>query len=273
MGVIVLASGHDVMGLVARLTVDLGVPLTGLILLIAGLWERSRSRQKSRPGYPYPPGPPPMGYPGPPQPYPGYPPSPNYPPYPGYPPYPAPAPPRRASGASTTLITIGAVVLALGIFGDVANAVRRLGQHQQRTSMRVGECITQMAYRSESFTSSRDHDCANPANTYLLAAKGGSSATCPDGKREGSLYDRYTDSSTILCFALNLRQGQCYLIAGQQSSPEISLGDCNATQAGEMRVAQRIDGTTDTSGCADGDKGVSYPTPPIVYCLEKLSSF
>jgi hypothetical protein len=272
MGVIALASDHDFARALGAVTFAVGVPLIGLILLIVGLWQRSSGRRRSRPGYPYPP---PTGYPGPPQPYPGYPPPPGYPPYPGYPPQ-QPPPRRRASGASTTLITIGAVVLAFGIFGivgHVAGALKRLGEHQERTSMRVGECITQMAYRSESFTSKSDNDCANPANTYLLAAKGGSSASCPDGKREGSLYDRYTDSSTILCFALNLKQGQCYLIAGQQSSPEISLGDCNVAQTGLMRVAQRIDGTTDTSGCPDGDKGVSYPTPEIVYCLEKVSSY
>jgi hypothetical protein len=268
MGVTVLASDHDIGVALGQMMFAVGVPLIGLICLVIGFWERSRSRRKSRPAYPYPP--PPMGYPQ--QPYPGYPPHPGYPPYPGYPPQQSPAP-RRTSGASTALITIGAVVLLLGIVGDFASAVRRLGEHQEHTSMRVGECITQMDYHSESFTSSRDNDCANPANTYLLAAKGGSSATCPDGKREGSIYDRYTDSTTIMCFALNLKQGQCYLIGGQRSSPEITLGDCNSTQAGEMRVAQRIDGSTDTSGCPDGDKGVSYPTPAIVYCLEKVSSF
>jgi hypothetical protein len=180
------------------------------------------------------------------------------------------APLRRASGASTTLITIGAVVLTLGILGDFVNAASKLAKHADRTSMRVGECVTQMAYRSESFTSSPGNDCASPVNTYLLAAKGGSSATCPDGKREGSVYDRYTDGSTILCFALNLKQGQCYLVSGERDSPRLSLGDCNDTQSGVMRVVQRIDGSTDSSGCPPGVKGVGYPTPPIVYCLERV---
>lgn len=268
MGVTLLASG--VAETAARLAFDVGVPLIGLICLVIGLWERSRNRRRSRPGPPFPA---PTGYPGP---YMGYPGShTGYPhPYPGPPHlgYPTPAPPpRRASKSSTALITIGAVVLAFGIFGNLAVGLSRFAKHQAHTSMRVGECITQMAYRSESFTSSPGNDCANPANTYVLAARGGSAATCPDGKREGSVYDRYTDGSTILCFALNLKQGQCYLVSGDRDSPKLSLGDCNDTQSGVMKVAQRIDASTDTSGCPAGTKPVSYPTPPIVYCLERAA--
>jgi hypothetical protein len=162
-------------------------------------------------------------------------------------------------------------VLVFGIVGNVTAGLSRLAEHAEHTSMRVGECITQMAYRSESFNSSPGNDCATPANTYLLAAKGGPSATCPDGKREGSVYDRYTDNSTILCFALNLKQGQCYLVSGERDSPKLSLGDCNDTQSGVMRVVQRIDGSADTSGCPADAHGVSYPTPPVVYCLQKIA--
>jgi hypothetical protein len=266
-GVTILAS-RDAAYVAGELTVTLGIPLIGLICLLIGLWTRSRSRRQPHPGYPYPPGPPPMGYPGPypGPPYPGYPP----PPYPGYPPRVAPTP-RRASGSSTTLITIGGVVLALGIFGDFATGVSGLAKHQQHTSMRVGECITQTSYRSESFNSSPNNDCANPMNTYQLAAKGGSSATCPDGKREGSIYDRYTDDSTILCFALNLKQDLCYEFGPDLNHPTMSLGACNDTVTRQIRVVQRLDGSTDNSECPPGVKGISYPTPPVVYCLEKAS--
>ena len=204
-----------------------------------------------------------MGYPGPPPTnYPG-------PPYPGYPP--PVAPPRRASGASTALITIGTVVLVLGIIGDFANVASRLAKRQEHTSMRVGECITQMSYRSESFTSSPNNDCANPMNTYQLASKGGSSATCPDGKREGSIYDRYTDDSTILCFALNLKQDLCYELGPDPNHPTMNLSSCGDTVSRQIRVVQRIDGSTDRSSCPEGGKGISYPTPAVVYCLERAS--
>ncbi|MEZ0349857.1 hypothetical protein [Mycobacterium sp. pR1184] len=256
MGVTLLASEHDVGVALGEAAFAVGFPLVGLICLIVGLWERSRSRRRQRPGYPYPP---PMGYPGPQQPYPGYP---SY-----------GVPPRRTSGASTALITIGAVVLVLGIVADFVNATSRLAKSQERTSMQVGECITQMSYRSEAFNSSPGNDCADPVNTYLLAAKGGPSAQCPDGKREGSIYDRYTDSSTILCFALNLKQGQCYLVSGERDRPKLTLGDCNDHESGVMRVVQRIDGTANSSDCPSGLNGVSYPTPPVVYCLERASPY
>jgi hypothetical protein len=263
MGVTVLASDYDVAPVAGRLAFDLGIPLIGLICLVIGLWTRSRSRRQPRPAYPYPPGPRPMGYPGPPPTnYPG-------PPYPGYPP--PVAPPRRASGASTALITIGAVVLVLGIVGDFANVASRLAKRQEHTSMRVGECITQMSYRSELFNSSPNNDCANPTNTYQLASKGGSSATCPDGKREGSIYDRYTDDSTILCFALNLKQDLCYELGPDPNHPTMKLSSCGDTVSRQIRVVQRVDGSTDRSSCPEGGKGISYPTPAVVYCLERAS--
>ncbi len=259
MGVTVLASGGAAY-VAGELTAALGIPLIGLICLVIGLWERKRSRART-PAYPYPPGPPPMRYPGPPpMNYPG-------PPYPGYPP--PVAPPRRASKSSTALITIGGVVLAFGIFGNLAAGVSRLAKHQQHTPIRVGECITQMSYRSESFSSNPNNDCAYPDNTYQLAAKGGSSATCPDGKREGSIYDRYTDDSTILCFALNLKQGLCYQVGPDPNHPTMSAGSCSDTVTRQIRVVQRIDGSTHTSDCPPHVKGISYPTPPVVYCLER----
>ena len=196
------------------------------------------------------------------------PPYPGFPPYPGYPPHVAPAP-RRASGSSTALITIGGVVLALGIVGNLAAGASRLAKHQQHTSMRVGECITQMCYRSELFNSSPNNDCANPTNTYQLAARGGSSASCPDGKRDGSIYDRYTDNSTILCFALNLKQNLCYELGPDPDHLTMDLGACHDTATRQIRVVQRIDDSTNTSDCPEGVKGISYPTPPVVYCLER----
>jgi len=73
-----------------------GIPLIGLICLVIGLWDRSRSRRQAHPGYPYPPRPS-MGYPGP---YPG-------PPYAAYPPHIYPQ--QRTGKSATALIIIGAV--------------------------------------------------------------------------------------------------------------------------------------------------------------------
>jgi hypothetical protein len=248
------------------LMVSLGIPLIGLICLVIGLWDRSRRRRQAHPGYPDPPGPPapPMGYPGP---YPG-------PPYPAYPPYGYPQ--QRTAKSATAFIIIGAVLLAFGILGNFARVAADMAGRSRPgatdTSMSVGECITQSAYVAQSFSSRPENDCANPANVDQLATKGGPLATCPDGKRDGSKYDHFSDESTILCFALNLKEGQCYQLTGDVHHPRLSLGDCNDPRPGLVRVVQRIDGGTDKSECPAGIKGsASYPSPPVVYCLDKAS--
>src|SRR5262245_53576497 len=89
------------------------VPLIGLILLIVGIVERTRSQNHPPPlppGYPASPYPqPPTGY-GPQVP-PGYPPFPPTPSGPPYPPYPPPGnwPPLRPKPRGTALIVAGAV--------------------------------------------------------------------------------------------------------------------------------------------------------------------
>ncbi|HWF27668.1 MAG TPA: hypothetical protein VG327_04685, partial [Mycobacterium sp.] len=90
----------------------------------------------------------------------------------------------------------------LGILGNFAHAVSKHAEGSRHdnsfaadTSMRVGECIGEIAYIGRLFKSQPDNDCTNPADVYELAAKGGPVASCPDGKREGSGYDRFTDES------------------------------------------------------------------------------
>jgi hypothetical protein len=139
-------------------------------------------------------------------------------------------------------------------------------------SMRVGQCIDQNAFLARSFSSSPDNDCANPANTYQLAFTGGPSANCPDGKRDHSVYNRYTDDSTILCFALNLKQGGCYQLTNGAENLTMRVGDCSEPQPSQDRVVQRIDGSTDKTRCPPGDKAIAYPTPARVYCLARADS-
>jgi hypothetical protein len=263
----VYASSEEAARHAGVLIARVGIPLIGLICLVIGLWDRSRNRRQSRPGYPYPPGPPPppVGYPGayPPPAYPGYP--------PGWPPQQRAA---KSSGKSATvLITIGAVVLAFGILGNLTRALTALGKSAaaSENSMRVGECIDQTAYSKRSFSSTSGSDCGNPANTYVLAAKGDAAGTCPDGKRDGSIYDRFTNNASILCFALNLKEDQCYEVGPDRDHPTMSLSNCGEARSRQIKVVQRIDGSTDNSQCPPGVKGISYPTPAVVYCLEKVS--
>jgi hypothetical protein len=242
-----------------------GIPIVGLILLIAGLRQRSQSRR-------LPPSANPMGPPGypPPSPYPdGYPPPqpPTYPPY--YPAgYPAPGP-RGSSG--TALVVVGSILLGLGvlgIMGQIANSASRVG-HSAR-SANVGQCVGAFAMRENNFTPA-PQDCDKPDSTLEVAAKGGPSATCPDGKREGSDYSILFDGTTTLCLLLNLKQDQCYAVSGGTKDPTFVATSCDGSATG-INVVKRIDGSTDAALCPAGTKPVSYQTPARLYCLERLQS-
>ncbi len=224
-----------------------GVTAIGLLCLITGLRSRNRAVPPVRvnAGDPYPPAPPtthPQA--------------------------------RRPVQSGTTLIVIGAVLLTLGALGLAGNLLRPNYPSPFDTdkSMRVGECIDQNAFLAMSFGSRRENDCANPANTYELAFRGGPSATCPDGKRDQSVYDRYTDDSTILCFALNLKQGQCYQPTNGAENSMMRPGDCGESQPTQNKVVRRIDGSADKTRCPPGDKAIAYPSPPRVYCLTPATS-
>jgi hypothetical protein len=254
-----------------RLMVALGVPAIGLACLIIGFWQRSRRPRQYfpqlpqyRPGYPYPPAPPPpIGYPGP---------YPAPPPYPGYPPA---VPPRRTAGKSaTTLITVGAVLLVLGGLNILSQAGRALSEHRGGGEglLRVGDCITESDYAAHHFDARPSGGCSDPAATYELAYKGGASDSCPDGKREHSIYERASNHSTTLCFIINLQQGRCYLFISDGTAVSLKPGDCGDPSRVQVKVAQRIDGSADTTQCPVDDRGIGYPVPARVYCLVKADS-
>ena len=271
MGVSVLAAG-DVAEVAGRLTFLLGIPLVGLICLIIGLWTRARSRRQPRPAYPYPPGPPTMGYPGPypPAPYPGT-------PYPGYPPYLPPQP--RAAKSSTTLIVIGSVVLAiggLGILGNIAYAASQRSHAKSQTgpsaAPQIGQCFTDWDVMGQFNKGSTPTDCNDPKATEELVSIGGSTETCPDGRRESSVYDVYFNEQSTLCFAANLKEGQCYMKMDDGKQTHLTPIPCDDPRYAQIKVLQRINGSTDTSQCPPGSKGISYPAPARTYCIEKAGT-
>lgn len=254
-----------------------GVPAIGLVCLVIGLVERSRGRRRA-PAYPPPQYPP--GFPVNPS-YP-YPPPPDYP-VPPYPAYPGPAagyPSRpRTPKSATTLITIGAVLLVLGILG---NAVRVLSEHGRASRTtgqstpstaagpQIGQCFSEFEVGMGSFD--RPTDCADPVATYELAAKGGPTTMCPDGKRDGSVYSRLTNESHILCFAANLQQGQCYLRTDERTTATWTPADCTESRYARFKVDKRIDGSTDSTQCPPETRANAFPKPPRLYCLVIVDS-
>ncbi len=242
-----------------------GIPIVGAILLIAGLRQRSQSRRPppsanpmAPPGYP-PPGPYQDGYP-PPQP----------PTYPSN--YPADYPPPRPRGSSgTALIVVGSILLGfgvLGILGQLANSASRVG-HSAR-SANVGQCVGAFTVQENNFTPA-PQDCDKSDSTLEVAAKGGPSATCPDGKREGSDYSILFDGTTTLCLMVNLKQDRCYSVSGGAKGPTFVAASCDGSPTG-IKVVKRIDGSTDAALCPEGTKPISYQTPPRLYCLERLEN-
>jgi hypothetical protein len=257
---------------VGYLTAEFGIPILGLVLLIVGLRQRSR-RRRQPPGYP-PPGPSPYGYPPPSGPIgSGYPYSPGPPAPPGPPPYyppgyPAPRPP---GSSGTALIVVGSILLGLGVLGILGGAANVVSQHRgSAQSADVGQCVGAFAMQHNDL-SPKPQDCDKPSSTWEVAAKGDRSANCPDGKREDSDYAVLFDGTTTLCLLLNLKQDQCYTMAGGAKDPAFVANSCDSSMPG-IKVVKRVDGSTDTTLCPTETKAVSYPSPARLYCLERLEN-
>jgi hypothetical protein len=169
------------------------------------------------------------------------------------------------------LIVVGSVLIAfgtLGVLGQLGKATSRTG-HANR-SANVGQCVAAFTMRDNNF-SPAPQDCSKPDSTLEVAAKGGSSATCPDGQREGSDYSILSDGTTTLCLMLNLKQDQCYSMSGGAKDPTFVATSCDSSSPG-IRVDKRVDGSTDASLCPSETKPVSYPSPARLYCLERLGN-
>jgi hypothetical protein len=241
----------------------IGIPLLGMILLIVGLQQRSRRRRLSP--FANPPTPYPYGYPYPYQPGPPQPPT--HPPY-----YPTgyPGPPRPGS-SGTALIVVGSILLGfgvLGVLGGVVDAASRAGR--SAGSANVGQCISAFSTREPSRTP-KPQDCDKPDSTLEVAGKGGSSAKCPDGKREGSDYSFLFDGTTTLCLMLNLKQGQCYSMSGGATDPTFVATACDGSNP-RIKVVKRVDGSSDGALCLAGTKAISYLSPARLYCLQRFEN-
>lgn len=224
------------------------------------------------PGYPPPPGP--YGYPPPPPHNTGYagqpPPAgpPTYPPY--YPTgYPMPRP-RTSSGAA--LIVVGSILLGVGVLGFVGNASHVFQRiERSESSANIGQCIAESNMRENNTTPAPAQDCDKPDSIFEVAAKGDGHAACPDGKLQDSLYAYRFDGTTTLCLMLNFKQEHCYTASGTAENPQFDAADCDGSGT-MVRVVKRVDGSSATALCPAGTKSIAYPTPPRLYCLERIEN-
>jgi hypothetical protein len=112
-------------------------------------------------------------------------------------------------------------------------------------------------------------DCQNPSAVMELVARGGANADRPDGKgRDDTDYTTPFWDNATMCFAANFMEGDCYAVNTDNSSePPFTHEDCDDRDA-QVKVVQRVDGTTDAAQCSSGTKPISYPHPARLYCLE-----
>lgn len=139
-------------------------------------------------------------------------------------------------------------------------------------ALRPGQCVSSddyAAYRMQ------PTDCDDPAAVYEFAGTAAMSI-CPDGNQtqDGAYFLEAPDQhSDVLCFALNLRQGSCYLwdLSAKTVTPlDCSEASSRATStAGAVKVAERVDGSSDGSRCAPEAKAMVFAVPARVYCLAK----
>lgn len=178
--------------------------------------------------------------------------------------------PRPRASSGTALIVIGSILLGFGVLGFIGNASHVLQQvERSESSANVGQCIAQSNMRANNTTPAPAQDCAKPDSIFEVAAKADGHATCPDGKLQDSLYAYLFDGTTTLCLMLNFKQGQCYTASGTAEDLKFSAADCDGSV---VRVAKRVDGSSDVALCPAGTKPISYPTPARLYCLERVEN-
>ena len=170
------------------------------------------------------------------------------------------------------LAAVIGVVLAAGVIVAVVK--------HQAPGLTVGQCVSSDDYAALNL---RPTDCADIDAVYQFAGKA-ERGKCPDGERveDGVYFYLEKTNKEQLCFALNLRQGECYLMdLSEKTMAHEACADApsraNAT-TGALKVRERIDGEVDETRCPTDTTPLAYPEPVRLYCLEKaaggpLSSF
>ena len=101
--------------------------------------------------------------------------------------------------------------------------------------------------------------CAEKSATFKVASKRDKSDTsCPEGA-----YREIRDEQNLTCLMPNFIAGNCYV--SDDTNQAFKVAACDNTEA--LKVTRVINGSTDPSGCPDGN-GLGYPQPPTVFCVE-----
>ena len=173
---------------------------------------------------------------------------------------------------------LGGVATVIGVV-LVAVVIVALVKHQD-PALAVGDCVSSDDYAALDL---RPTNCSDIDAVYQYAGKA-ERGKCPDGERveDGVYFYLEKTNKEQLCFALNLRQGECYLMDLSEKTMTheacASAPSLASSTTGALKVRERIDGEVDESRCPTDTTPLAYTDPARLYCLEKadggpLSSF
>ncbi|GAB2511212.1 hypothetical protein [Nocardia heshunensis] len=180
----------------------------------------------------------------------------------------ASAPARLPSNTGTFVAIAGVLVLALGLLSAITHNTTTATHDPE---LAVGNCVTANEYRSAQIGKIHPTACADHAAVYELAAAVTNGATCPDGKLKDAAYFVLTDGNHSLCFAPNVKVGDCFSM--QADVNQITPVDCAAKNGAGVtaQVGARYDGSTDTSQCAMPAGATVTPQPARVVCWQPVT--
>lgn len=234
---------------IGGLLVSAGIPLTGLVLLLVGIAQRSAERKRILATV----GPVPF-------------------------PDPADVPQHPLQPAVHPLLTItagrrkrlvGWCMIGLGVLGNAGN-ISHTGSNVKQHGMEhfeIGSCV------SADFVTKalpRKVACSTPSS-YIAGPTVTGEAKCPPvlvptGETKGYSMMSFDTSSFdgTLCLALNLETGQCYRDGGARF--DLVETSCTTPMSTDIKVEKRVDGASAPAVCPLGNFMI-YPQPKVVYCL------
>ncbi|WP_197380789.1 LppU/SCO3897 family protein [Mycolicibacterium mengxianglii] len=168
-------------------------------------------------------------------------------------------PPSLPPGRGTVFIILGVVALMLGA-GHVLSYLAAHRTSSVANELDVGQCITAEAY-SQGRMNAEAADCSRTDATLQLVSQGDSTATCPDGNRQGGQYPMLTNDARTQCFILNLIEAHCYAVA--RAAVPVDCTDPTAN----VKVASRVEGTAEDAACGADAEVLAYGQPQRGFCL------